>query len=68
MIGRPESKVTSRSTGALAPARLGANNSSSVDPYNPFAIKTRDPAEYLAALGQFRFEKLRRQISYTPTH
>lgn len=32
--------------------------------YNPFAIKTRDPVEYLAALGQFRFEKLRQQINY----
>ena len=34
----------------------------SLDPYNPFGIDTRDPAEYQAALGQFRFEKLRRQI------
>ncbi len=40
----------------------------SLDPYNPFGIDTRDPAEYQAALGQFRFEKLRRQIRYLWTN
>ena len=40
----------------------------SLDPDNPCGIDTRDPAEYQAALGQFRFEKLRRQIRYLWTN
>lgn len=36
----------------------------SLNPYNPYNITTRDPAEYQAALGVHRFEKLQRQIRY----
>ncbi|MCK7474895.1 MAG: hypothetical protein MZV49_18265 [Rhodopseudomonas palustris] len=34
------------------------------DPNNPLAIDTRDPAEYQAALGVYRFEKLKQQIRH----
>jgi phenylacetate-CoA ligase len=35
-----------------------------LDPHNPFRIDTRDPAEYQAALGVHRFDKLKRQIHH----
>jgi phenylacetate-CoA ligase len=34
------------------------------DPHNPFGIDTKDPAEYQAALGPYRFDKLKRQIRH----
>jgi len=36
----------------------------SINPHNPYAIATRDPAEYQSILGARRFEKLKQQIRY----
>jgi phenylacetate-CoA ligase len=42
----------------------GGAGAAHFDPNNPLGIKTRDPAEYQAALGAHRLEKLKRQIRY----